>query len=494
MPVSTEEVRRLLLSQPPREIAAVLKEWRADQRFSQAEAAVHLGVPVRTLQGWEAGRPLPYPSLLQRPVDITARTGTDFGFVQSQFPREFASFIDFIGATVIDGAIEKVRRKLSGLSPSVRQIHGDRYFFHEQWDAFTEGPRAFRLDLDDLRAVRAATLIAGINKIRETLTQAGSDRLRSMVVDNLQPDRDVRQIEHEIRSYSNFVRKRYRVKFADLEGLGNFDLLVETPSGEMEVECKTVTEDTGSQVKTDMIVDLSETFRNSVLRNAPVAESGLFVLTFNKPTDQCRHVAKSVREALEVRKEAAPPERSDFTWSFVPKPEWQATFDDRRFEDFGRLVAADPMVASNAHCIVRADKLVLGLALVPHKPTAMTKRIVRIFKDAADQCTGQRPAMLWLHFIGQAESEFIRLAQFSSAGSGAGLNAIVAEALHPAASPTDRTHVERIRFSAIPNSLTRQMAFGPTLLLGESVSVGGPCYDVPNPFCRFKHSTAGAGE
>jgi hypothetical protein len=50
MPVSTEEVRRLLLSQPPREIAAVLKEWRADQRFSQAEAAVHLGVPVRTLQ------------------------------------------------------------------------------------------------------------------------------------------------------------------------------------------------------------------------------------------------------------------------------------------------------------------------------------------------------------------------------------------------------------------------------------------------------------
>ena len=33
----------------------LLKEWRAQKGLSQTEAAIALGVPVRTLQGWEAG-------------------------------------------------------------------------------------------------------------------------------------------------------------------------------------------------------------------------------------------------------------------------------------------------------------------------------------------------------------------------------------------------------------------------------------------------------
>lgn len=95
----------------------MLKEWRAHHRFSQAEAAINLGVPLRTLQGWEAGRPMAYPALLQQPVDILSRASDEFGgFLQSQFPREFASFIDFVGADRIDKAVAKVARKLGALS------------------------------------------------------------------------------------------------------------------------------------------------------------------------------------------------------------------------------------------------------------------------------------------------------------------------------------------------------------------------------------------
>lgn len=84
MPLSSDELRRLLLSPPTRDIAAVLKEWRVHQGFSQVEAAVHLGVPVRTLQGWEVGRPMPYPSLLQQPVaSPRAPTATSASFSPS---------------------------------------------------------------------------------------------------------------------------------------------------------------------------------------------------------------------------------------------------------------------------------------------------------------------------------------------------------------------------------------------------------------------------
>ena len=39
------------------DIRAELREWRAIMELSQARAAKRLGVPLRTLQGWEAGRP-----------------------------------------------------------------------------------------------------------------------------------------------------------------------------------------------------------------------------------------------------------------------------------------------------------------------------------------------------------------------------------------------------------------------------------------------------
>jgi hypothetical protein len=239
-----------------------------------------------------------------------------------------------------------------------------------------------------------------------------------------------------------------------------------------------------------MKVDLWERFRSRVTRQAPVETSGMFVLTFKKPTEDCRHVGRQLQRALEPGAAGA----DDFALEFVPKSEWQAMLDAHEFEKFRRFLAADPIAAENPHCAVKAGGLVLCLALVPHKPTVIADRVVRILRRSADQCSGTRPATLWLHFIGIAESEFVSLAKFSSDGRGAGLNAIVANALHPQASTSDRTHVERIRFSAVPNSLTRQMAFGPTLLLGESVSVGGPSYDVPNPFCRFERSATGAGE
>jgi transcriptional regulator with XRE-family HTH domain len=484
MPVSTEELRALLSRPLTGDVAPALKEWRAHCGFSQAEAAIHLGVSLRTLQGWEAGRPMPYPTLLQRTVDITARARDQFGLTQSQFPREFAAFIDFLGAPDIDKALRKICRKLDGLSPSVRPLFGDRFYFHEQWGRFTEGPTAFHLDLTDLRAVRAATLIAGINRIRGTLSPRGQARLRAMVLSNLQPDRDVRQIEHEIRCYTHFARKRFRVTFADLEDLGRFDLLIETPAASTEVECKTVTEDTGSQIKVDLNVHLSEAFRRAVLRRPPVNESGLFVLTFKKPTTACKDAAQQLKNALSSEYSTAF-EGKDFSLQFVAKPNWQTLFDSGQIYDLQRQIVSDPALAGNAHCVVKAQDRLLGLALLPHKSATLGQRVVDVIKEAANQCSGQKSCVVWLHFVGLAEREFLTLAELSSGGEGAGLNAVVAKALHPKASTTDRTHVERVRFSASPDALSRHAALGPTLLLSQAVSVGGATYDVANPFCRL---------
>jgi transcriptional regulator with XRE-family HTH domain len=42
-----------------------LAAWRSEHGLSQSQAAAALGVSVRTLQGWELGRRMPYPKLLE---------------------------------------------------------------------------------------------------------------------------------------------------------------------------------------------------------------------------------------------------------------------------------------------------------------------------------------------------------------------------------------------------------------------------------------------
>jgi len=47
-------------------VSDLLKRWRAQARprLLQEDAAKLLNIGLRTLQGWEAGRPMPYPDML----------------------------------------------------------------------------------------------------------------------------------------------------------------------------------------------------------------------------------------------------------------------------------------------------------------------------------------------------------------------------------------------------------------------------------------------
>lgn len=40
-------------------LASELRQWRASQQWTQAQAASHFGVPLKTYQEWERGRQKP---------------------------------------------------------------------------------------------------------------------------------------------------------------------------------------------------------------------------------------------------------------------------------------------------------------------------------------------------------------------------------------------------------------------------------------------------
>jgi hypothetical protein len=114
----------------------------------------------------------------------------------------------------------------------------------------------------------------------------------------------------------------------------------------------------------------------------------------------------------------------------------------------------------------------------------VAERIPRILKDAADQLSGTRAAMIWLHFVGLAEEEFRSLVEFSNNGMGGGLNALVAEAVSGSSSK-NRSHVNVVRFSGEPVEAQRHSTVTEEGVVHRT-SMGGAAYDVRNPFARHQ--------
>jgi transcriptional regulator with XRE-family HTH domain len=485
MPIMIEEVQRMLAQAPAKDIAEALKEWRGQMAYSQAEAAVRLGVSLRTLQGWEMGRPMPYPTLLQRAVPTVAHPMNRYALSQAEFPREFAEFIDFVGAEPLDKQTRTVEQRLRGLSPAVRAIYGDRYFFPLECLRFTHEIPAFGLDVTNSQAVRAASLIAGINRVRRLLSPKAADQLRARVIGDF--DRDMRQLEHEIGSWTHFARKGLSVVFAELERGERFDLRVETPVGSVAVECKTICEDTGDQIKIDLAVNLANIFDRSAATLLANAASGHFILTLKKPADECKHLPRRFEAALKTAT-GEPFEAEEFSLTFSPRPDWQALLDAGAESELERqiqlAVETDPSERFTLRTITPHNR-VFEFAIRSHARTRFRKRLVKVLKDAADQCPSSGPGAVWVHFVGVAEADFRALCNFSMNGGGAGLNTVVADVLHPQASTTDRSHVQRIIFSAQNQALSPHPMLDSDLMLIRSVSHSVTCFDVPNPKCKF---------
>ena len=416
---------------------------------------------------------------------MNSGTHASFGFQRSAFQKEFAEFVGFIGGDVIDSAVRRVEAKLAALTPLGRTLYGERFYFHHQWVKFLELPSAIQLDTSDIFAVRAASLIAGINRVRPLLSEQGATHLSSMVRDNLSPDRDVRQIEHEIRCFTHLKNLGLDVDFADLDQAGDgkkFDLLVKNPTVSVEVECKTVTGDTSKQIKTDLAISLSEAFRASVGKNRLVAESGFYVLTFLKPVSACREPAKQLIHLL-LSDDPTIDTGPDFSISFSQKPQWHNALKAERIPELRQMVAAD--FGEDTHCTLHVGDHLVGIVFRPHKPSNMIEAVAKIIRSAGKQCTATRPCMVWLHFVGMQQPEFRAIADLSSDGRGQGLCATLAKALQMNSGPDGLSHLERSRFSADPDELSRRPILGPDFMLRSAVSADGLVYDVRNPHCRF---------
>lgn len=141
-----------LLAQPPTEhVAPLLRAWRDYEGLSQSIAAKCLYVSVRTLQGWELGRPMANPRLLQVAIEgcmdaqtqRCALTLRDVARYVRKHARNFArSELGALGQI----EVERRRKRASLLAMQIEQLADDARFRAVDY-------RNFETILDELREI-----------------------------------------------------------------------------------------------------------------------------------------------------------------------------------------------------------------------------------------------------------------------------------------------------------------------------------------------------
>jgi hypothetical protein len=431
-----------------------------------------------------------YGSLAQRienaPIWITAiwRVSCRNYLRTTEFPAEFANFVSYVGPNDVQRAVDKVIRKLALFGAAPRNLFGTRYFFHEEIARFTDDPnRPFQLDIRSASSIRAAGFVAATNRARFAMTKTESSHFREMILDNMKLDRDFRQIEHEMRCYVHFRQKGHGVIFSDLGHMGGCDLLCTSGKCSFEVEAKTISPDTGNPIKSETLANFAQLFSTLVADHRGELAPGIFTIKFGSELKASNALSAGLKGIISDT--SLEPADRDTTITFVSRPAWNAIdrLDRRAIQE---MIKEDKDVTAH-HCFTRSNTNLVGLTFVHNKSNTLVERVTRVIKNAADQLSGSRASVIWLHFVDLPESDFLALAQFAMSNKGRGLDALVANALIGRGTK-DRNHVSAVMFSAEAEGITHRPALDQQLVLSKAASISGPVYLIQNASARFKLS------
>jgi len=163
--------------------------------------------------------------------------------------REFRRFLKNTGQAIWEQKISKINSLPAFPAPSPNRY---RHYFANR-NPLTNTVAAFlKLDREGKLFRHHATeqLMQGAwyfkfaNALFSEMPRDVSDTIKSILLD----DETVRSFLFELDIATHFLRRHSDVKFADLENLGTFDLLVSDGHRELEIECKTKSADAGRKI------------------------------------------------------------------------------------------------------------------------------------------------------------------------------------------------------------------------------------------------------
>jgi hypothetical protein len=274
-----------------------------------------------------------------------------------------------------------------------------------------------------------------------------------------------RPFAYEISIASHLMGKGWDIDFADYSGAARFDFLARRDSAEIEVECKSTSGDTGRKIHRQEVVRLADLLLPTTEQLADVAGCHFIRVILpdrlGKSNEELSHISSTVADAA-VRRGAASNDLAQVEYNFKDLASWPQPGRDEGAREF--FEQRFGYTNSNLLFHGRPNFSVVAVMIRSAKADKVVDAISGEAKDAADQCSGTRPALLAIHLIdqiGRAELHELLTSQ-------SGLHTIT----HAVFKDDKRLHVVSVAFTV--SQVARTDNSGATRLSGNAVGLYNP--------------------
>jgi len=402
-----------------------------------------------------------------------------FTLSTAEIPGLITWFNGFIGFREIQKRIERVDAKLRDIGLVVPALN-QRYYFHSTYQKLVVRNRTYgRIDIADFNNNRAISPIAAIKEFAKLLDVKQRERLRARIIESLDPDRDIRELAHEMRAFVHYRRAGLMILPSDGQIDERFDFLVCGPNGEFELECKTFSENIGSAISVDDSVHIFRAFKRAYDQGRAFLENGIITLTFPKRVtlsedDATTAIAEFLSDAPANRYCEA------YTIQFERRPDWDSLIQTNNRKAILDSVAAR-FAQTNSHSVVMLSRQhAVMFAIQSNRNARPVKAIFSRLKSASEQFSKTRPAVIWGHFLGLDEDDFRELLERHRLGHRA--FDVFGNYLFK---DQGRNHICRLRLSA-DGDIVRSMRQPNSAIIQPAGTIGGgPAYDLTSRVAKF---------
>ncbi len=273
-----------------------------------------------------------------------------------------------------------------------------------------------------------------------------------------------RPFAYEISIATHLMQKGWDVEFIDYSGAGRFDLLARREAVEVEVECKTTSGDTGRKIHRQEVNRLSDLLLPMTRQVADERGCHRILITIpdrlGKSTQELSGIASVVASAVQ-QKASASSDLATVGYAFDGTDPWPEPDDPDVLSFFEKRFGVQ-----NANLMFhgRRDFSVVAVMVRSAKADSVVDTISEQAKEAADQCSGTRPALIALHLIDEIDRSDLQTMLKTSNG----MHAIT----HAVFKGGKRQHVDSVAFT-VPQ-VTRADASGAKWLSGNLVMLNNP--------------------
>jgi len=210
----------------------------------------------------------------------------------------------------------------------------------------------------------------------------------------------LRPFAYELNIATHLMGKNWNVDFVDYSGLARFDFLARQGTTEIEVECKTTSGDTGRKIHRQEVNRLADTILPTTEQLAEMPGCHLIHVTIpgrlGKSMEELSGIAAVVATAAD-HKMSVSRELASVNYAFRNLDSWPEPYRDPNFREFFE----QQFGRKNSHLLFRGRHgfSVVAVMITSAKADSVVETIAAQAKEAADQCSGTRPALIALHLV-----------------------------------------------------------------------------------------------